>query len=144
MTLLYDPSEIRTGNMLPDRSSDISFDLEAEPSMTQQQFARECDINVIVKSPAFMSVDPSQLRYADVSEVCDYQTALNIVIKAQDSFSGLPAVIRERFANDAGKFVDFINDPNNQLEAISLGLIQNPSAAPSEPAQLISSPVEGA
>ena len=138
--MLYDPSEIRTGNMLPDRSTDIVFDLEVEPSMTQQQFARECDINNIVKSPAYQPVDPSRLLYADVSEVLEYDKALNIVLKAQDSFSGLPAVVRKRFDNDPSKMIDFLQDANNQQEAISLGLIQNPSAPSSEPEKLTPSP----
>ena len=41
---------------------------------------------------------------------------------AQDMFESLPADIRTKFGNDPGRFLDFVEDPQNEEELIELGL----------------------
>ncbi len=95
-------------------------------SRAKQSFKEECDINTIVKRFSVtgqVPVSPLQPQYGDFSGVFDYQTALNAVIAAQESFSSLPATLRNRFANDPAAFVDFCSDESNREEMIRLGLV---------------------
>lgn len=96
-----------------------------EPSMTQQQFADECDINQIlakfIKTGFLDTVGPG--FYDDVSDSLDYQMALDLVAQANDKFSDLTADLRKYFDNDPRRFMDFVHDPNNRDEAIKIGLI---------------------
>ena len=97
-----------------------------DPSRTKQSFKEECDINTILKRfniTGQVPVGPLQPQYGDFSGVIDYQTALNAVIAAQDSFNALPATLRNRFANDPAAFVDFCSDESNREEMIRLGLV---------------------
>lgn len=97
-----------------------------EPSMTQQSFKEECDINTILERfnvTGQVPVSPIDPQYGDFSGVTDYQSALNAVIAAQAGFDSLPARVRERFANDPAAFVDFCLDESNREEMIQLGLV---------------------
>jgi phage internal scaffolding protein len=97
-----------------------------DPSRTKQAFKEECDINTILKRfnvTGQLPVGPLQPQYGDFSGVYDYQTALNAVIAAQDSFNALPAMLRNRFANDPAAFVDFCSDESNREEMTRLGLV---------------------
>lgn len=123
VNIMYKSDEIRTGNMPSTRDSDLKFDEKLEPSLTQQQFKEECDVNRIVRSNSFQPVNPLALRFEDVSEVVQYDEALSIVQKAQDSFSDLPADVRFRFQNDPSQMIAFLANPQNAEEAIKLGLM---------------------
>lgn len=86
-----------------------------DPTLAQQQFAEEADINTIVNKflrTGEMPDEISKPQFGDFTAVVDnYHDALNFVIAADDAFSALPAKIRARFNNDAGAYVDFFNDP---------------------------------
>jgi len=108
--------------------------------MTKQSFREECDINRIVAKSVqdgFLdSLRTSEPLYADVSAVPDYQSALNTVIAARDRFMEMPAEVRERFANDPGRMVDFISRPENVEEGRKLGLFAPaPVVEPAKPAE---------
>lgn len=98
-----------------------------DPSLTHQCFKDECDINNImakwVKDGLATHVMQYQGRYEDLSGVEDYHTSLNRVIAAQEAFDSLPAVIRSKFENDPGKFLDFVGDPANVDEMANMGLL---------------------
>lgn len=97
--------------------------------MTKQSFQEECDINTLVKRFGITGQLPENVRmpqYGDFSDAVDYQSALNAVLAADESFMQLPADVRARFSNDPGKFVDFCSDPKNREEAIKLGLAEPP------------------
>lgn len=110
------------------------------PSLTQQQFKEECDINTIVKRFGLTGEMPVSQRqplpdsavYGEVS----FQEMLNAVSAAQRSFMDLPASTRARFANDPAKLLKFVEDPSNRDDAISWGMIPKPvePATPSAPA----------
>ena len=100
-----------------------------EPSLAQQHFKDECDINNILRQfniSGMLPANPLSPRYGDFSGIGDYQSALNAVIAAEDQFMALPANIRARFDNDPAQLIDFISDESNRSEAEKLGLLEIP------------------
>lgn len=98
-----------------------------QPSMTQQQFKDECDIDKLVKY-ATQTGDYSAFQatagdYIDTSDVGDYKTALDFINDVNNEFYELPSDIRFKFDNDPSKYIDFMSDPNNFSEAAKLGII---------------------
>lgn len=112
--------------------------INAEPSMTQQQFKDEADINTIMRKygadpVAFNALTRKGGVYADFSNLKDYQGMLQEVADAQDAFAALPAQIRARFGNDPGSLISFLGDPDNHAEGVELGLLQpKPPVAPAQ------------
>lgn len=98
-----------------------------QPSMTQQAFAEDCDVNIILDR--YMKTGelpkPRQGVYADVSEVPDLTQAIQIVQQAQSAFDSLPSKVRYEFNNDPAQLLNFISDSRNKEKAIELGLIEN-------------------
>lgn len=104
------------------------------PSMTRKEFATDADINHILEryqETGFLvdPLHPSTRRpmFGDFSNVQDYQSALDALNQAQDDFMQLPARVRARFENNPQKLLDFLNNPDNIDEAISLGLLEKKS-----------------
>ena len=98
----------------------------SEPTMAQQQFRDEADINIIMERFGRTGelIAPARMpQYGDFNGVSDYHTAMNAVIEAQASFDALPAKIRATFDNDPGRFVEFCLDDSNRDEAVKLGLV---------------------
>lgn len=124
--------------MLPDRSADVYTDPELAPSLTQQQFAKECDINVIVKQNAetglISHVNSRPAQFADLGDGMDYQAHQNYLIEADAAFMGLPAEVRARFDNNPAKLLDFLQDDKNVDEARELGLLNPLPETPPAPA----------
>jgi len=124
-----------------DKNSDNSKFVFTRPSRTKQSFRDECDINNILRQfnvTGQLPIGSVQPQYGDFSGITDYQSALNAVMAAQDSFLALPAKVRARFDNDPALFVEFASDEANKDEMRSLGLIREETAtavvsSPSEP-----------
>ena len=100
-------------------------------SMTKQAFADECDINNIMRRMAATGVDPyldnrARGKFGDATNVFDFAEAMNIVIEAEHNFQNLPAVIRDRFGNDPGVLLEWLNHEENREEAIKLGIVDPP------------------
>lgn len=122
-----------------------------DPSLAQQNFKDETDINVIVKKFGITGQVPVPSRlpnYGDFTGVYDYQTAMNAIIEADNVFNALSADIRKKFDNDPGKFVDFCENPDNIGELRELGLakpkpVEVVSVPPKEPMQTPPEPVAG-
>jgi len=97
-----------------------------EPTLAQQQFKDETDINNILRQfnvTGQLPTSPLSPRYGDFSGIVDYHSALNAVIAAEDGFMALPADIRSRFENDPEQLINFLDNPDNKQEAIKLGLV---------------------
>jgi phage internal scaffolding protein len=110
-----------------------------EPSLAQQHFKEECDINTILQKfnvTGLLPEAPLSPRYGDFSGIGDYHSALNRVIAAQDEFEALPAQIRARFDNDPAQLIEFLQDENNRLEAEELGLVEKAAAEVVEAAKV--------
>lgn len=105
----------------------IKFD---KPSLTQQQYKDEVNINNIVnryKNTGEIQETGRKGYYMDVSSVPDYQTALEIVNNANRIFQTLPAKIRTRFGGNPAEMLKFLDDPQNMEEAKELGFIDKPT-----------------
>ena len=102
-----------------------------EPSLTQQHFKDETDINNILRQfniTGLLPEQPLSPRYGDFTGIGDYHSALNAVIAAEDKFLALPANLRARFENDPAQLIAFLSDENNRSEAEKLGLLEIPKA----------------
>lgn len=113
---------------LQDEYSAASGIICLEP-MTVQSESQSSDLNFLLRSLRGMDGvpvlgDSEKAFYGDVSEMGDFQACLDAVTKAGEAFMAQPAHIRDRFENDAGKFLDFVSDVANRDEAMKLGLIE--------------------
>mgnify|MGYP003382125878 CR=1 FL=1 len=102
--------------------------INTEPTLTQQQFKEQCDINNIIKhytQTGELPLSNKVGQFLDVSNVQDYQTALQTVFEAQHAFDALPSSIRSRFENDPNQLLAFIEDDANHEEALTLGLLSS-------------------
>lgn len=98
-----------------------------EPTLAQQQFKDECDINNILRQfniTGELPNHPISPKYGDFSGISDYKTALDRVIAADEEFMNLPATLRARFDNEPANLIEFLNDENNRAEAEKLGLTE--------------------
>lgn len=100
------------------------------PTLSQQQFKDECDINVIMDRYTATGQAPQFVGafFDDFSDVREFHEAQNILLAAQEEFLSLPARVRERFNNDPGRLLEFVNDEANREEAAKLGLLSRNSA----------------
>lgn len=111
----------------------LDCDSENEPSLTQQSFAEDCDINEIVRRFGLTGEMPSDFRSpvsGDFTGITDFHSAMNAVMNAQEAFMELPAEMRARFSNDPQQLLAFVGDEKNRDEAIKLGLVPPPPEVP--------------
>lgn len=97
-----------------------------EPSMARQEFADECDINVLMAryeaGGAVTHVNQAVPVYMDVTAVPDLRGAMDAMRVATAAFLSLPAKVRRQFDNDPQAFVDFAQDGVNLEQMRSWGL----------------------
>jgi phage internal scaffolding protein len=111
-------------------------------SKTEQAHRDECNMNYILreyqKTGLIRHAKEYEGRYDDIA-VQDFQDAMFLVTEAQNMFNGLPNNIRQRFENDPGKFLAFVQNPDNKPEMKVLGMLKGndgldargqPTAAP--------------
>lgn len=100
------------------------------PSMTKQEFVRECDINNVIKQyktqgmVTHINAKAAQGAFTDLPDSVDFQESLHIIMVAENAFMSLPSKIRDRFGQDPAEFLAFLNDPKNQDEARRLGILK--------------------
>lgn len=98
------------------------------PSMTKQEFVDECDINNIMstyqKTGMLNHVNQYGGEYSDVTGAVSFHEAQNIVLEAQNAFMSVPSSVRAQFDNDPGKFLDFVNNPENKDKMREMGLLK--------------------
>lgn len=97
-----------------------------EETLAQQQFKDDADINYMMERFGVIDNVPKVTNMPTSGDftqnVTDYQTALNIMVWAKQEFMKQPADLRSRFNNDPQLFMNFMENPDNQDEAIKLGL----------------------
>lgn len=100
-------------------------------SLSKQAPAKEADINNIVRRYLPTGALPSHGRqgmYGDFTSI-DYMSMLNAVADIDNTFRRLPARVRGQFRNDPYQLMRFVENPDNQKEAVRLGLLRDPSKA---------------
>lgn len=106
----------------------VTGEVSRPGTMTKQSFVAECDINNILKQYKqtgmirHMTANAQQGMYADLPDEVDFQASMNMVIQAEMAFASLPSKVRARFHNSPQDFLEFMGNPDNQDEAIRLGL----------------------
>lgn len=124
------------------RASHASGLVCLDPSLAQQQFRDETDINTIVRNFGLTGQLPQQGAYpasGDFEIVTDYHTALNAVRLADEAFMALPPDIRSRFLNDPQKLMEFVADDRNHEAARAMGLTR-PLSEPAKPVEVVIKP----
>lgn len=112
---------------------------DESPSMTIQSAAADTDINQIAKSFGLgarggmplptEALDPSY--YGDLRDAPEtLQEVMDLALDSERKFAALPVNLRKRFNYSPGALWDFVRDPANAEEAISLGLFQRPPEPP--------------
>jgi len=95
------------------------------PVRAKQSFRDECNINNILakyqRTGALTHVNRYSPQYGYAPST-DFREALEVVKQGSEMFRALPSSIRKRFDNDPAQFLEFIQDPSNTAEAVSLGL----------------------
>lgn len=99
-----------------------------DPSLAQQQFKEDSDINTLVER-FHLTGEMPQLQqlptFQDFGNIWDFQTAMNAIRSAQETFMSLPAPLRAKFDNDPQKFLAFTSDAQNLPEARKLGILSD-------------------
>jgi len=92
--------------MIVNQTTDINLIME--------RAKRGADLSSVMRS--------SPPMYGDFTDLPDFRSALLMVNKANAMFMALDARVRERFANDPARLLDFLADDKNRDEAVKLGL----------------------
>lgn len=115
-------------------------DCSKDVRLTKQADRDEADVHKIIakyeKTGMISALNKAEPFYGDVSGYSGLQDAFIKVQEATDLFMDMSAEIRERFDNDPIKMVEFLENPDNLEEAISLGMVvkrPEPIVAPPAP-----------
>jgi len=104
---------------------------------TKQSFKDECDVNNIMrkfeKTGLIDHVNNHQGEYGQFIGFDDYHTSLNQIQDAEASFMTIPAKIRAKFDNSAGKFLAFAQNPDNLPKMVEMGLAKARPKTPETP-----------
>lgn len=98
-------------------------------SRTEQHHGNEVNINKIMSRYMRTGLLPQRGQegfYGDFSGAESYQQCLEAVENANSAFMSLPSDVRNRFKNNPQLLLNFLADPNNKEEAISLGILPQP------------------
>lgn len=124
-----------------------------EPSLTRQEFADECDINVIMaqyeRTGVISHVSQREPMYLDLTGMPDFREYMFMMAEAEKAFMSLPAKVRKDFDNDPRNFVDFAAKPENLDKMREYGLappkpVEVPEAPPPAAAAAKEEPEAGA
>jgi len=96
--------------------------------ITKQEFKDETDINNILKmykqTGIIQHINKNQPLYEDLPDQSDYQTSLNIIMDAENTFATLPSKVRDFFGNDPGRFLGAFSDPSMEDKLREFGLLK--------------------
>lgn len=98
------------------------------PSLTQQQFTQETLIQTIMKKHAATGIlgtgqpGTQKAQWGDYSDM-DFREMSTKIAKSTETFDALPSHLRDKFNNNVGELLDFMENEENKEEAIELGII---------------------
>ena len=113
-----------------------------EFSFTQQEHRRDCDINVIMerfKVRDLARAPIPEFTGGDFTVVSDFQGAVEAVEAAQEQFMTLPSDLRAKHGNDAGNFLEWFDNANEE-ELRAAGLLREAPPAVDGGADVAGSP----
>lgn len=117
----YDP-------FIDEQWGDVTKTINAQESLTNQHFAKDADLNNIIKRYGIsdgavppVALDPA--FFGDFTDAPDFRQALDNTREALEHFNALPADLRTRFRNDPVELWTFVTNPANAEEAVKLGLL---------------------
>lgn len=119
--------QIRSRYALGDPVKGLEF---TQPSLTQQQFKDECEIESLLKAHNLSQVmgivnnHGQQPLYGDVSDIPDFHDAQNHVARATEYFEGLPSDVRSRFNNSLSEFLTTLNNPAAREALTEMGVLK--------------------
>lgn len=119
---------------LGDEASLESATVNDGESLTQQQYAEQVDVNTLVRRFGVSGVLPvarDAPKFGDFP-IMDLHVAMNVVTSTREAFDRLPATVRSRFQNDPRVLWEWMQDPENDAEAVRLGLFTAKPEAPAE------------
>lgn len=100
------------------------------PSITQENFQDECNINLIMKKfekhGIIDHLNKHQGDYGDFIGYPEYHESMNQVILASEMFMSIPSSIRADFGNDPSLFLQFAQNPENIDKMVEYGLASAP------------------
>lgn len=112
-----------------DKESELTGLMCMDETRAQQQFKDESDINTIVKRFGLTGELPDDFKApvsGDFTNIMDFQSAMNAIRAAEESFMEMPAEMRARFNNDPQRLIEFLDNGDNRDEALKMGIIQKP------------------
>lgn len=128
------------------RFGDVEFN---DPSLAQQHFAEEVDINNIMSRlmktgllADSLGISNRQAIFGDFSSGESFTEHMIRVTKVTQAFSELPAELRGRFNNDPAMCIDFMSGPANLEECVKLGLLPKEMLKAVEPAKPVETGAE--
>lgn len=96
--------------------------------ITKQSHKAECDIYNILKqyqrTGIITHVQSARPQYTDLPSDVDYQSALNLMLEAEQTFLSLPARVRDHFNNDPERFLAAFRDDKQADKLREFGLLQ--------------------
>lgn len=101
-----------------------------QPSLTQQQFKDECEIESLLRAHnlgqvmGILNNHGQQPLYADTTDIPDFHDAQNHVARAREYFEGLPSNVRSRFNNSLSEFLTTLNDPGAREALTEMGVLK--------------------
>lgn len=100
-----------------------------EESKTLQSEYESTTIDWYLKRYSATGVDPFanrivDARFGDFSNYESFLTAQNKLAQVRQGFDNLPSEIRAKFNNNINAFMEFVTNPANEAELVSLGLVK--------------------
>lgn len=129
-------------NYLTNRDKVSVQEINQKPSLTRQEFKRECDVGIIMERfhRTGMLGDPRKAKriheFMDCTSIKDYESAKQTVIDAQKAFDSLPNSVKRAFGYKITNMYKAAADPtlmdSIMRETIKDGVQQIKKAAKQE------------
>lgn len=104
----------------------VAYSFKNVESMTEQCHKDEVKIQNVMgkarKQGILTHVNQHAGTYMDYTDAPGFYEAQNILADAKSLFETVPSYIRKEFDNDAGRFLDFMQNPNNREAISEMGL----------------------
>jgi len=99
----------------------------SEPKITDPSFKNMCDINVIMdkysKTGMLPNFPKKEASFLDATQLPSFLEAHEIVTRAKEEFSKLPAAIRKACDHKIENFESFLQNPDNHDFCLKHGIL---------------------